>query len=58
MPLEVRRLLDETVLRLLAGGDNGHHVIEACFKGVARALRAALAINPRVTGVPSTKGSL
>lgn len=45
-------------VRLLAGGDNGHHVIEACFKGVARALRAALATNPRVTGVPSTKGSL
>jgi imidazoleglycerol-phosphate dehydratase len=44
-------------LRLLAG-ENPHHVIEACFKAVARALRVAVAPNPRVTGVPSTKGSL
>lgn len=44
-------------LRLLAG-ENPHHVIEACFKAVARALRVAVASNPRVTGVPSTKGSL
>jgi imidazoleglycerol-phosphate dehydratase len=44
-------------LRLLAG-ENPHHVIEACFKAVARALGAAVARNPRVTGVPSTKGAL
>jgi len=44
-------------LRLLAG-ENPHHVIEACFKAVARALRAAIAPNPRSPGVPSTKGSL
>ena len=44
-------------LRLLAG-ENPHHVIEVCFKAVARALRAAIAMNPRSTGVPSTKGSL
>ena len=44
-------------LRLLAG-ENPHHVIEACFKAVARALRVAVAYNSRVTGVPSTKGSL
>jgi imidazoleglycerol-phosphate dehydratase len=44
-------------VRLLAG-ENPHHAIEACFKAVARALRAAIARNPRVTGVPSTKGSL
>ena len=44
-------------LRLLAG-ENPHHVIEACFKALARALRAAIAPNPRVSGVPSTKGSL
>lgn len=44
-------------LRLLAG-ENPHHVIEACFKAVARALRVAIAHNPRVSGVPSTKGSL
>jgi imidazoleglycerol-phosphate dehydratase len=44
-------------LRLLAPG-NAHHAIEASFKAVARALRAAVAPNPRVAGVPSTKGSL
>ncbi len=44
-------------LRLLAG-ENPHHVLEACFKAVARALRAAVASNPRVTGIPSTKGTL
>lgn len=44
-------------LRLIAG-ENPHHVIEVCFKAVARALRAAIAPNPRVTGIPSTKGSL
>jgi imidazoleglycerol-phosphate dehydratase len=44
-------------LRLLAG-ENPHHVIEACFKAVARALRAAWAPNARVSGIPSTKGSL
>ena len=42
-------------IRSLAGR-NGHHVIEASFKGVARALRDAVAIEG--TGVPSTKGSL
>ena len=35
-----------------------HHVIEGCFKALARALRAAVAPNARVTGVPSSKGSL
>ncbi len=44
-------------LRILAG-ENPHHVIEAAFKSLARALSAAVARNPRVTGVPSTKGSL
>jgi len=39
-------------------GDNAHHIIEAAFKAVARALYAAVAIDERVTGVPSTKGSL
>jgi imidazoleglycerol-phosphate dehydratase len=40
-------------------GDNAHHVAESCFKGLARALRAALAIDPRQQGrVPSTKGVL
>ena len=37
---------------------DAHHVVEAQFKAVARALRAAVAIDPRGTGVPSTKGLL
>ena len=40
------------------GGRDPHHVVEAQFKAVARALRAAVAIDPRVTGIPSAKGSL
>ena len=40
-------------------GTNDHHIAESCFKGLARALRAALAIDPRASGeVPSTKGRL
>src|SRR5690349_7841554 len=40
-------------------GSNDHHIAESCFKGLARALRAALAIDPRAAGeVPSTKGTL
>jgi imidazoleglycerol-phosphate dehydratase len=40
-------------------GTNDHHIAEACFKGLARALRAAFAIDPRALGeVPSTKGTL
>src|SRR3712207_347362 len=40
-------------------GDNSHHIAESCFKGLARALRAAVALEPREEGrVPSTKGSL
>jgi imidazoleglycerol phosphate dehydratase HisB len=37
-------------------GDNTHHLIEACFKGVARCLRTAVRVEGQ--GVPSTKGSL
>ena len=44
-------------VRSLAG-ENAHHIIEGAFKAVARALREAVAIDPRVAGVPSTKGSL
>ena len=40
------------------GGRNAHHIVEAQFKSVARALRDAVAIDPRTTGVPSTKGVL
>jgi imidazoleglycerol-phosphate dehydratase len=39
-------------------GRNAHHVAEAQFKAVARALRDAVALDPREGGVPSTKGSL
>lgn len=40
-------------------GINNHHIIESCFKGLARALRTALEIDPRRAGdVPSTKGKL
>jgi imidazoleglycerol-phosphate dehydratase len=39
-------------------GRNAHHIVEAQYKALARALRAACAIDPRVTGVPSTKGTL
>jgi imidazoleglycerol-phosphate dehydratase len=40
-------------------GDNNHHIAETCFKGLARALGQAVAINPRQAGrVPSTKGTL
>ena len=40
-------------------GANNHHIAETCFKGLARALRVALTVDPRQSGrVPSTKGSL
>jgi imidazoleglycerol-phosphate dehydratase len=39
-------------------GTNAHHMIEAAFKAFARALRAAVALDPSETGVPSTKGTL
>jgi imidazoleglycerol-phosphate dehydratase len=39
-------------------GENAHHIVEALFKAFARATRAAVAVDPRVMGVPSTKGTL
>ena len=39
-------------------GTNAHHILEATFKACARALRVAVEPDPRVTGIPSTKGSL
>jgi imidazoleglycerol-phosphate dehydratase len=40
-------------------GENNHHIVESCFKGLARALREAVTIDPRsAAAVPSTKGSL
>lgn len=43
---------------VVEAGANAHHVIEAMFKAVARALRMATAIDPAERGVPSTKGTL
>jgi imidazoleglycerol-phosphate dehydratase len=43
---------------LLHHGRNTHHISEAIFKAAARALRMAVEADPRVTGVPSTKGTL
>jgi imidazoleglycerol-phosphate dehydratase len=44
-------------VRVLSGRDP-HHLVEAQFKAVARALRSAVALDPRVKGIPSEKGSL
>ncbi len=43
---------------LLHHGRNSHHISEAVFKATARALRMAIEPDPRMTGVPSTKGTL
>ncbi len=43
--------------RLIRGG-SGHHIVEAVFKGFARALKEATRLDSRVTGVPSTKGMI
>ncbi len=42
----------------VVSGRNAHHIVEAQFKAVARALRDAVTKDPRVVGVPSTKGTL
>ena len=47
-----------TVHLRLEAGRNAHHMVEAAFKAFARALRAAVAVDPGETGVPSTKGLL
>jgi len=39
-------------------GRDGHHIAESIFKGIARALRTAITVDPRVKGVPSTKEAL
>jgi len=44
-------------VRVLAGGD-AHHTIEAVFKAFGKALRQAVSLDPRATGIPSTKGVL
>ena len=45
-------------VRVLYAGRDAHHIVEGQFKALARALRAAVAIDPRVADVPSTKGAL
>ena len=47
-----------TVHLRVEAGDNAHHMVEASFKAFARALREAVSEDPRVQGVPSTKGLL
>ncbi len=42
----------------IEAGTNAHHMIEAMFKACARALRAAVALDPSESGIPSTKGTL
>ena len=40
-------------------GDNSHHIIESCYKGLARALREAITVDPRAENIiPSTKGTI
>ena len=45
-------------VRVLYAGRDAHHIVEGQFKALARALRTAVALDPRVSGVPSTKGVL
>jgi imidazoleglycerol-phosphate dehydratase len=47
-----------TLHMTVEAGTNAHHMIEAMFKALARALRAAVALDPSEPGVPSTKGTL
>src|SRR5436309_11343679 len=47
-----------TLHLVVEAGTNAHHVIEAAFKALARALRVAVALDPTELGVPSTKGTL
>ncbi|MGH7815100.1 MAG: imidazoleglycerol-phosphate dehydratase HisB [Candidatus Binataceae bacterium] len=57
----MKALSDEAGMNLhliSSGGRNPHHIIEAAFKALARAMDQAAAIEPRQTGVPSTKGTL
>jgi len=57
----MKALSDETGMNLhliMRGGRNPHHIIEACFKALARALDQATTVEPRVRGALSTKGTL
>jgi len=57
----LRALVNQSGITLhvrLLSGRNAHHVLEAIFKGLAKALDVATTIDPRVEGVPSSKGEL
>ena len=54
----LRRNAGITLHARLIAGENSHHIVEAAFKALARALMMATRLDPRVAGVPSTKGSL
>ncbi len=43
---------------VLHAGTNMHHIVEICFKALAKALMAATRVDPRASGIPSTKGTL
>ena len=58
LPRGRQRRAKLTLHLTVEAGTNAHHMIEALFKAFARALRAAVAIDPTETGVPSTKGTL
>jgi imidazoleglycerol-phosphate dehydratase len=47
-----------TIHVTIDAGTNAHHMVEAAFKALARAIRAAVAVDPSETGIPSTKGLL
>jgi imidazoleglycerol-phosphate dehydratase len=56
-----RRFTDYAAVTMhiqVLAGRNTHHIVEAIFKAVGRALRQACALDPRVQGIPSTKGKL
>lgn len=48
----------QITLHMSATGRNAHHIVESQFKAFARALRQAVSLDPRVQGIPSTKGTL
>jgi imidazoleglycerol-phosphate dehydratase len=56
--LEALARTSGTTLHLRGEGRNDHHLCEAAFKALGRAMRAACELDPRRTGVPSTKGAL
>jgi imidazoleglycerol-phosphate dehydratase len=56
--LEAFARTSRATINVEASGSNDHHIAEATFKALARAVRTAATIDPRRVGIPSTKGSL